>query len=54
MRVGLKEKVKENVLGFFYGMAKKTGTLWELMDPVASCNHGFASHVAVWLSDMDV
>ena len=54
MNVGLKEKVKENVLGFFYGMAKKTGTLWELMDPVASCNHGFASHVAVWLSAMDV
>jgi alpha-L-rhamnosidase len=53
MRIGLTEKVKENILGYFYEMARKTGTLWELMDPVASCNHGFASHVAVWLSAMD-
>ena len=53
MRIGLKEKVKENILGYFYEMARRTGTLWELQDPVASCNHGFASHVAVWLSDME-
>ena len=24
-----------------------TGTLWEKIDTTASCNHGFASHVAV-------
>jgi alpha-L-rhamnosidase len=27
-------------------MAERTGTLWENMTPHASCNHGFASHVA--------
>jgi alpha-L-rhamnosidase len=27
-------------------MALKTGTLWENKDTRASCNHGFASHVA--------
>lgn len=27
-------------------MAKTTGTLWENMTTVASCNHGFASHIA--------
>jgi alpha-L-rhamnosidase len=27
-------------------MAEKTGTLWENKDTSASCNHGFASHVA--------
>jgi alpha-L-rhamnosidase len=28
-------------------MAELTGTLWEKIDTTASCNHGFASHVAV-------
>ena len=27
-------------------MAERTGTLWENMTPHASCNHGFASHIA--------
>ena len=27
-------------------MADLTGTLWENMTTVASCNHGFASHIA--------
>lgn len=27
-------------------MAQRTGTLWEHKDTAASCNHGFASHVA--------
>ena len=27
-------------------MAEKTGTLWENIGDYASCNHGFASHVA--------
>ncbi len=30
-------------------MARKTGTLWEKEDPSASCCHGFASVVAVYL-----
>ena len=51
MRTGRKVKVFENIEGYFYGMAERTGTLWEHMQDVASCNHGFASHVAVWLND---
>ena len=39
----------EDIRGFFLPMAEKTGTLWENMTPTASCNHGFASHVLVWL-----
>ena len=27
-------------------MADRTGTLWEMDSPSASCNHGFASHAA--------
>ncbi|MBR7062315.1 MAG: hypothetical protein IKI42_04715 [Clostridia bacterium] len=53
MRQGLYDKVRDNIRGYFGEMARKTGTLWELMRSVASCNHGFASHVAVWLADMD-
>jgi len=45
-----KEKVLKDIEGFFYGMAEKTGTLWEHNKPTASCNHGFASHVIVWLN----
>ena len=33
-------------------MAQKTGTLWENDGDYASCNHGFASHVAVWLLEI--
>ncbi len=48
-REGLYDKVIENIRGYFDYMAKKTGTLWENVGDYASCNHGFASHVAVWL-----
>ena len=48
-REGLYGKVIENVRGYFDYMAKKTKTLWENDGDYASCNHGFASHVAVWL-----
>ena len=49
------ELLSENDLGkqlvgeavdFFYPMVELTGTLWENMTPEASCNHGFAAHVA--------
>ena len=30
-------------------MAERTGTLWEMISPTASCDHGFASHAAVYL-----
>ncbi len=49
------ELLSENGLGaqslkefgdFYLPMAEATGTLWENMTPEASCNHGFAAHVA--------
>lgn len=33
-------------------MARKTGTLWEHVDPRASCNHGFTSYIAVLMDRM--
>lgn len=48
-RYGLGEKVLNEIEGYFYDMAQKTGTLWEHDGDYASCNHGFASHVAYWL-----
>lgn len=49
LRYGYTKKVLENVEGYFYYMAERTGTLWENVSENASCNHGFASHVAYWL-----
>ncbi len=49
-REGLTDKVVENIDGYFHYMAQRTGTLWELVSDVASCNHGFASHVIYWLN----
>lgn len=46
LRYGYTKKVLENVEGYFYYMAERTGTLWENVSENASCNHGFASHVA--------
>jgi alpha-L-rhamnosidase len=50
MRYGYEQKVLENIEGYFYYMAQRTGTLWEHSGDYASCNHGFASHVVVWLN----
>lgn len=46
-------QVLEETRSFFGYMAERTGTLWENVDASASCNHGFASHVA-WLLLRDV
>lgn len=48
-REGLYSELLDNVRGYFDYMAQKTGTLWENDGDYASCNHGFASHTAVWL-----
>ena len=48
-KAGLREKTIENVRGYFGFMADRTGTLWENDNPGASCNHGFASHTAIWI-----
>lgn len=46
------DEILENIEGYFYYMAEKTGTLWEHDSTVASCSHGFASHVIYWLKQM--
>ncbi len=48
-KVGEYEKLLENIRSYFGYMANKTGTLWENEKQSASCNHGFASYVLVWL-----
>jgi alpha-L-rhamnosidase len=48
-RYGLREKLSEDIIDYFLYMAERTGTLWENDTTTASCNHGFASHVLVWL-----
>ena len=48
-QAGLDEKLEADIRGYFDYMALQTGTLWEMISPTASCNHGFASHVLVWL-----
>jgi len=50
-KAGLREKTIENVRGYFGFMADRTGTLWENDAPHASCNHGFASHTAIWIKE---
>jgi alpha-L-rhamnosidase len=46
-------QILDETRSFFGYMAERTGTLWENVDASASCNHGFASHVA-WLLLRDV
>ncbi len=48
----VKQLLNESIDEYLY-MANLTGTLWENTTTVASCNHGFASHVAhVFYRDM--
>ncbi|MBQ2286811.1 MAG: hypothetical protein II252_05900 [Clostridia bacterium] len=49
LRYGMYDKCREEIIGYFYKMAARTGTLWENMSPTASCNHGFASYTAFLL-----
>jgi len=46
------DKLEADIVGYFDYMAKRTGTLWEHDNVKASCNHGFASHVLVWLDKL--
>ena len=48
-RDGLYDQMLDEIKGYFGYMADKTGTLWENDGDYASCNHGFASYVLVWL-----
>ena len=48
-REGYGAQILDETKGFFLYMAERTGTLWEHDGPKASCNHGFASHAAMYL-----
>lgn len=52
MNYGYEKEILENMEGYFYYMAEKTGTLWENDSDHASCSHGFASHVIYWLDKL--
>lgn len=49
-RNGHDRQVYEEMRGYFLYMAEQTGTLWELVSDSASCCHGFASHVALFVA----
>lgn len=44
------EQVLNETVDYFYGMAIRTGTLWEHDSPHASLNHGFASYIAILIT----
>lgn len=44
-RYGLSQQLLDESVSYLLYMAERTGTLWENVDPSASCNHGFASHI---------
>ena len=48
-RYGYRDELYANIKGYFTYMAEQTGTLWEHVSTMASCNHGFASHVIYWM-----
>ena len=52
MQYGEYNKAFENIKGYFYYMAERTGTLWEHTGTTASCDHGFASYVICWLDEL--
>jgi len=52
MEMGEYAKVLKDIRDYFGFMAEKTGSLWEYDTPRASCCHGFASYVALWLTEL--
>lgn len=45
-REGRSKQILEENQSYYIPMARQTGTLWENMTSTASCNHGFAAHMA--------
>jgi alpha-L-rhamnosidase len=43
---GMPGQIRKELADYYLYMADRTGTLWENVGSEASCNHGFASHVA--------
>jgi len=44
-RAGLAQQILDESVDYLMYMAERTGTLWEFAEDIASCNHGFASHI---------
>ena len=44
-QAGRSQQILDESVAYLLYMADRTGTLWENTDAVASCNHGFASHI---------
>lgn len=51
MNRGEYDRVIDESIRLFEPMANSTKTLWENDSPASSCNHGFASVIAVWLAE---
>ena len=45
-RINEIERIKKEATDYFFKMASYSNTLWEKIEPNASCNHGFASSIA--------
>jgi len=52
MEMGAYTQVLDEIRSYFGFMAEATGSLWEHDSPRASCCHGFASYVALWLMEL--
>jgi len=52
MEMGEYTQVLQDIRDYFGFMAEQTGSLWEYDTPRASCCHGFASYVALWLMEL--
>ncbi len=50
-REGRDAQVSREIRGYYLKMAETTGTLWEHDRPEASCNHAFASYLAILLDE---
>ena len=50
-RAGRDAQVSREIRNYYLKMAETTGTLWENDRPYGSCNHGFASYIAILLDD---
>jgi hypothetical protein len=49
---GRHEKLLDEIKTYYGGMARSTGTLWEMMEPSNSLDHGFASYIGVLIVKM--
>lgn len=50
MRWGCHRKLLDEIVAYFLPMARTTGTLWEMMKPDCSLDHGFASFIGVLIT----